>query len=274
MPLLTNEKGKEVAKKTFDSELEGQIAFFKNFKIDYENEENRVLIEHTDGVWNGVLMEFKLSISNLDGVVFQAIKYLSKMRLHGRDVPATILIIDLNKTTVYEYETKNYKADIHKVYSGAASKNNTGFVAGKYKAKYDYSTDVGASKVRHILTDSKTLKQSVFPIDIDKNCVVAWSNRYYRENPNAKKGDFLGDDDGQAVQITGEIREPKAFKGRINPYTVPNNNEFKFQMDMLNDRLSKKELGAYYTPPCIVRRRRNWSKQQSISFLMETTILF
>lgn len=56
------------------------------------------------------------------------------------------------------------------------------------------------------------------PIDIDEKCIVGWAERYYRENPKAKKGDFIGDEEG-VVKIVGEIREPKYFKGLINPYT-------------------------------------------------------
>ena len=61
-------------------EKEGQIDFFKTFRIDYEN--NNVLIEDTDGVWNGNLLEFKLNINDVSKTLFQAIKYLSKMRLN------------------------------------------------------------------------------------------------------------------------------------------------------------------------------------------------
>ena len=41
---------------------EGKINFFKNFNIDYEN--NDVLIDNTDGVWNGNLFgEYKKYIT-------------------------------------------------------------------------------------------------------------------------------------------------------------------------------------------------------------------
>lgn len=86
------------------------------------------------------------------------------------------------------------------------------------------------------------------PVDIDEDCIVGWGERYYRELPKASKGDFLGDDTGTQVKVTGEIREPKHFKGLINPYTNPTNEKFKYLMDCLNDRLSKKDLGAFYTP--------------------------
>lgn len=46
----------------------------------------------------------------------------------------------------------------------------------------------------------------------------------------------------------GEIREPVHFKGLINPYKEPTNFKFKYLMDCLNDKLQKKDLGAFYTP--------------------------
>ena len=53
-------------KKKYEIEREGQIDFFNNFRIDYLN--NEVLIDNTDGVWNGNLFEFKLNIDNLNKV--------------------------------------------------------------------------------------------------------------------------------------------------------------------------------------------------------------
>ncbi|MFB4033719.1 hypothetical protein ACE1R5_09695, partial [Streptococcus pneumoniae] len=85
------------------------------------------------------------------------------------------------------------------------------------------------------------------PIDIDENCIVGWAERYYREMPTAKKGDFLGDGTGK-ININGEIRDPRHFKGLINSYQHATNTKFKYLMDCLNDKLNKKDLGAYYTP--------------------------
>lgn len=65
--------------------------------------------------------------------------------------------------------------------------------------------------------------------------------------PTATKGDFLGDGTGK-INTNGEIRDPRHFKGLINPYTEPTNEKFKYLMDCLNDRLNKKDLGAFYTP--------------------------
>ena len=211
-------------------------------------------MDNTDGVYNGNILEFKLNISNLNKVLFQAIKYLSKMRIKGESVPATILLVDLNATTMYMYKSQDYFDDIHKVYTGAASKGVEGFTAKPYKEKYDYSDMVASAAVKKILKGRKDIDEMYMPVDIDENCIVGWAERYYRENPKAKKGDFIGDETGSAVKITGEIREPKHFKGLINPYKGKTNEKFKYLMDCLNDRLCKKDLGAFYTPEPYARK--------------------
>lgn len=233
---------------TYKTEREGQMEFFDNYGIPYNNDAS-VLVDYTDGAYNGNIFEFKLNISNLDKTLFQAIKYLSKMRVKGESVPATILLIDLNATTVYIYKSKNYFDAIHKIYAGAASKDNEGFVAGNYNLMLDYSDMIQSAQVKKILKGHKVNPDQMYmPVDIDENCIVGWAERYYRENPKASKGDFLGDNTGTTVKITGEIRDPRHFKGLINPYTGKSNEKFKYLMDCLNDRLSRKDLGAFYTP--------------------------
>lgn len=226
--------------KTYSIEREGQIDFFEQFNIDYLNKE--VLIDNTDGVWNGNILEFKLNISDPNRVLFQAIKYLSKMRIKGESVPANIICISLNTTTCYVYHSQDYFDEIHKTYIGSASNQNDGFNIKNTVDKLDYSTEQGAIKLKGFLKENNFMK-----IRIDENCIVGWAERYYREFPKANKGDFIGDEQGQ-VKITGEIREPTEFKDYILPYTGKTNEKFKYLMDKLNDRLNKKDLGAFYTP--------------------------
>lgn len=238
----------------YKTEREGQMEFFDNYGIPYVDDAS-VLVDNTDGVYNGNIIEFKLSINNLNRVLFQAIKYLSKMRIKGESVPATILLVDLNSTTVYAYKSEDYRDEIQKVYTGAASKNNEGFVAGKYDQKLDFSDMVESAEVKKLLKGRKVCPDEMYmPIDIDEGCIVGWAERYYREKPSASKGDFLGDDTGTAVKVTGEIRDPRHFKGLINPYTGKSNEKFKYLMDCLNDRLSKKDLGAFYTPVAYAKK--------------------
>lgn len=126
--------------KIYKTEKEGQIDFFNNYGIPWQ-ENNGVLVENCDGVYNGVLFEFKLNINDLNKTLFQAIKYLSRMRVHGESVPATILLVSLNNKTAYEYKSQDYFDEIHKIYTGAASKNNDGFCA-KTKAVWPGFNDL------------------------------------------------------------------------------------------------------------------------------------
>lgn len=228
--------------KKFKTERDGQIQFFKDFRIDYQN--NSVLVDNTDGIWNGNILEFKLNISDLNKVLFQTIKYLSKMRIKGESIPSNILLIDLNKEIMYVYKSKDYFDEIHRVYVGAASVKNEGFLANAPDAVIDYSTIQGAVDALRVLSEDEFL-----PVKLDENCIVGWAERYYREIPKATKGDFLGEsDENGVVKVIGEIREPKHFKGLIQPYTAETNEKFKYLMDKLNDKLKRKDLGAFFTP--------------------------
>lgn len=206
--------------KTYVDEREGQIEFFEKFNIDYKN--NPVLVDNTDGVWNGNIFEFKVNLSNINRALFQAIKYLSKLRVKGQSVPSNILLISLNTSTVYVFRSQDYFSDIHKVYFGAASKNNDSFVATTSPLKIKYNTQEGAFSLLQILKSEEYI-----PIELDENCIVGWAERYYRESPKATKGDFLGDDDSTSKTI-GEIREPRLFKDLILPYKKKTNEKFKY----------------------------------------------
>ena len=237
-----------IQKKHYDIEKQGQCDFFDNYRIDYQGDAS-ILVDNTDGVYHGNIMEFKLNISNTGKVLFQAIKYLSRMRIKGESIPARILLIDLNATKVYVYNSADYIDDIQKVYIGAASKGNDAFSKNVNPvAEYDYMDMVDSAEVQKLLINKVANETDWYiPIDLDEDCIVEWAERYYREIPKATKGDFLGDGTGK-INLNGEIRDPKHFAGLINPYTEPTNEKFKYLMDCLNDRLNKKDLGAFYTP--------------------------
>lgn len=230
--------------KTYNTEREGQLAFFKNIGINAE----QALIENTDGVWNGNLLEFKLSISDTNKVLFQCVKYLSKLRISGTSVPRNIVMIDLNRYTAYIYDAQNFYEEIHKVYSGSASTANDGFDSkGVQPRKLEYLNSTDMDELKRVLKQTEYVK-----IRIDENCIVGWAERYYRENPTASKADFLGDDGEFSHE--GEIRNPVKFRDFIVPYEGETNEKFKYLMDKLNDRLKKKKLGAFYTPEAYAKK--------------------
>lgn len=228
----------------FTNEIEGQRDFYDSFLARINNllSMEDVLSDNNDGVLNGNLIEFKLNIGDLSSTLFQAIKYLSSMRIKGKSIPSNIVLISLNNKIAYYYNTIDYLSEIETVYIGAASKNNSGFQATTKPKEFDYSDGLGAEELIKLLKTKNYTK-----INIDENCIVGWANRYYSEVKGAHKSDFIGEETGK-VKIIGEIRKPSVFQEFINPYKGGSNIKFQYLMDRLNDEIQKKNLGAFYTP--------------------------
>lgn len=212
----------------FLSEREGQVQFFADLKISADVE----LTHNTDGVYKGTIFEFKLTISDINKVLFQAIKYLSHRRVKGEPIPAQILLIALNEENAYLFNSDDFLEDIERIYAGAASKNNAEFSTKVQPEKIDYSKINGLRRITDILETEGYTK-----VHIDVFDVVGWSEKFYRENPSASK-----------IKLFKELRQPKYFASYIYPWTG-DEKDFKYIMDLLNDKQHKKELGAFYTPP-------------------------
>lgn len=219
---------KAKSRKNYLSEREGQIDFFSNLRIDTDVE----LTHNTDGVYKGTLFEFKLTIPDINKVLFQSIKYLSHRRVKGEPVPAQILLVALNEEVAYLFNSGDFLKFIEQTYAGAASKNNANFSTNLRPRKIDYGNLAGLRKITELLEIEQYTK-----IHIDLFDVVGWSNRYYRENPASSK-----------IKLFKELRAPKYFVDYIYPW-IGDEKDFKYIMDLLNDRQHKKELGAFYTPP-------------------------
>lgn len=99
---------------SYTLERDGQLDFYNRFlpRINLGITIDEILADNTDGVLNGNLLEFKLNISDLNAVLFQAIKYLSAMRVKGKPIPANILLVDLNAGTAWLYHSAPYLAHI------------------------------------------------------------------------------------------------------------------------------------------------------------------
>src|SRR3989344_2608344 len=159
----------------FTTEREGQFHFFKNFGIPID--ENDVLIANTDGVYNGNIFEFKLSINNTQQVLFQAIKYLSRLRITGNPLPKNILLVSLNQTKVYVFDSGDYFDEIHQIYYGGASKNNEGFSIKKQPKEFNYSNMVDADKILKLLKENYFTK-----IKIDERELEIYKQTFLTKN--------------------------------------------------------------------------------------------
>lgn len=225
-------------------ERDGQIEFYNRFlpRVNPDIDIEEILADNNDGVLNGNLLEFKLHVTDLNAVLYQCIKYLSAIRVKGKPVPAGIVIVDLNATAVWYYNSEPYLADIEKLYSGGASKDNSGFIGGQVVKTLNYEENpLDAEVLISILKENRFTK-----IHIDENCIVGWATSFYKAVPTARKEDFLGDEKGAHKKV-GEIRNPHVFSNYIFPYTGETNVKFNYLMDALNDFLLKKNLGAFYT---------------------------
>lgn len=227
----------------YSLERDGQIDFFNMFlpRIDKSLSLEDILADNNDGVINGNLIEFKLHVNDLNATLFQCIKYLSTLRIKGKPVPANIIIVDLNAATAWLYHSDDYLSYIEKVYAGAASKDNSGFIGKNADKKLNYDKTKDAETLVSLLKEKHFTR-----IHIDENCIVGWATFFYKTVPNSRKEDFIGDDTGKHKTI-GEIRNPIHFKEYIYPYEGASNVRFNYLMDKLNDILQKKNLGAFYT---------------------------
>lgn len=209
-------------------EVMGQANFFRELRL----EDDVVFTDHTDGVVYGTLFEFKQKIENYNEVLSQAIKYLSRMRITGKSIPANILLIALNENKAYYFKSNDFLDKIEIGYTGPASKNNKNLSNNIKPEVINFSKRDGYNRINEIINDKSFIK-----IHIDDNCVIGWAERYYNENPKGTKKDFFE-----------ELRTPKHFKEFIYAWTGQET-DFQYIMDCLNDRIHKKELGAFYTPP-------------------------
>jgi hypothetical protein len=211
----------------FLSEREGQIQFFNDLRINADVE----LTHNTDGVYRGTLFEFKLTIADINKALFQAVKYLSHRRIKGEPVPAQILLVALNEQNAYLFDSSDFLTDIEKIYAGAASKNNVNFSTKISPERIDYSNISGLQRIIEILN-----KEHFTKINIDVFDVVGWAYHYYAANPKASKS-----------QLFEELRSPRLLKNYIYSWKGKDI-DFKYINDLLNAKVLKKELGAFYTP--------------------------
>ena len=219
--------------KTYTSEFEGQREFYSRVGINPE------LSHNTDGVDRGNLYENKLDIPNIYKVLHQAVKYASRIRIRGEQLPANIVLNNLNKEIAYIFKSSDLLPDIEKVYFGAASKDNENYSTDAKPRIIDYSNSTGLQELLEYVN------QEIFTrYHIDRNNVLGLSQQFYRHCPD--KDRFIKGEDA-------EIRIPTVLQDRMLPYCCDNNLEFEDIMDCLNPGKLQREQGAYYTPTAYVK---------------------
>lgn len=234
--------------KTYTNELDGQEDFYNQFLplIDRNLTIEEVQHDNLDGQIGNVLVEMKLRINDLNKVAFQAVKYLSRLRIKGYPVPKRFALIDLNGQKAHIFESEDYRAEIEVPYFGSANVENQGFILQSDAQVIDYSGSVGTYDLVDIFRTAlkevaEDYESAWFPVHVDVTNIVGLAEQYYRLNKKATKSSFLGD----GSRGVGEIRLPNSLKGQIIPYEGETNEVFGYLMDKLNDNFQKKDLGAF-----------------------------
>ena len=215
------------------NEKEGQELFFlKVFGDEYADYVAYPV--RSDGVYGTTIFEFKLSVND-NSALFQAIKYLSKIRNTGAQIPDKIAIVSLFDTQVYLYRASDFIEHIEKQYQGNPSMKNEGFVNAIIPAVYDFAEKGVIKELQEIFE-----QEGYTTTKVDNFNVVGLSRRYYKENKLGSKIKFF-----EALRA-----------GTVGADILPwegDETDFRYIMDMLNDPLLQKELGAFYTPKPYVK---------------------
>lgn len=233
-----------------------QAEFYKT--LFGEDSEDIKIDRSTDGYTKGILFEHKTNIRSYgeSKALGQALIYLTRFNRDGVPVPAKICLVGQEEQKCYIYDTQNYMhivGDIPKYANMKASDGIPGFTAGVRSDIISFDMANPLRGMQALLTFVQMAPQTV-KVDINVHNVYGWASYYYdhaaeyKQKPEKKK-------------FFEELRDPKGtLEAFINPWTGKET-DFKYIMDMLNDPMTQKKLGAFYTPPAYAKKASELVKQ-------------
>ena len=204
----------------------------------------------TDGYTKGILFEHKQNVQSYgeSKALGQALIYLTRFNRDGIPVPAKICLVGQEEQKCYVYDTENYLHiinDIPKYANMKASDGIPGFSAGSRTAliPFDMSSARGMQDVLKLVQAApRTVR-----VNVNVHNVYGWATYYYdhatefKQKPEKKK-------------FFDELRHPVGtLEDCTNPW-LGQESDFSLIMDMLNDPMTQKKLGAFYTPPAYAKK--------------------
>lgn len=198
----------------------------------------------TDGYTEGVLFEHKQNLIAYGRAkaLSQALIYLAHFNVDGMPVRGKIGLPDHEGKKMYVYDTNDYADiinDTQKYAKMKASIGIEGFVERKEPEIIPF--DINSAAGMRAVYDELTKPATYVKVNIDKHNVYGWANYYYQHaaqhGQKPRKKAFFE----ELKNPCGTLRE------FINPWTGTES-DFTFIMDLLNDPMTQKKLGAYYTP--------------------------
>lgn len=236
--------------KTFQGE------FYRN--LFGEDSEDISIDRSTDGYTRGILFEHKTNVQSYgeSKALSQALIYLTRFNRDGVPVPAKVCLVGQEEQKCYIYDTANYMHIINDIPTYAnmkASDGIPGFSAGARSELIPFNMTNPLLGMQDILRFVQKAPQTV-KVEINVHNVYGWANYYYdhateyRQKPEKKR-------------FFEELRNPVgALAAFINPWTGIET-DFKYIMDVLNDPMTQKKLGAFYTPPVYAKKASELVKQ-------------
>lgn len=212
----------------------------------------------TDGYTRGILFEHKTNVQSYgeSKALGQALIYLSRFNRDGIPVPAKICLVGQEEQKCYVYDTQKYMKYVNDIPTYAnmkASDGIPGFQAGARSRLITFDINEPVRRMRDVSDFVQEAPENV-KVDISEHNVYGWANYYYdhaeeyKQKPEKKK-------------FFDELRNPV---GTLANLIVPwrgQETDFKYIMDMLNDPMTQKKLGAFYTPPAYSRKAAELVRQ-------------
>ncbi|MBR1944328.1 MAG: hypothetical protein IJ848_02540, partial [Alphaproteobacteria bacterium] len=226
-----------------------QEKFYDNiFGVNYEN--NIKVDRSTDGYTKGIIFEHKTNIQSYgeSKALGQALIYLTRFNRDGIPVPAKICLVGQEEQKCYIYNTEDYMNIINNIPEYANMKASNGIIGFQAITKpsiisFDMNNAIGMQEIIYFVQhNSQNVK-----VNIDEHNVYGWANYYYEHATEYKQKP-------NKTKFFEELRKPiGTLKSFINPWTGQEK-DFALIMDILNDPLTQKKLGAFYTPPLYCKK--------------------
>lgn len=212
----------------------------------------------TDGYTKGILFEHKTNVKSYgeSRALSQALIYLTRFNMDGVPVPAKICLVGQEEQKCYVYDTGNYMHivnDIPKYANLKASDGIPGFQAGRPAEVIDFDMSNPLRGMQGVLAFVQRAPRTV-KVSIDKHNVYGWATYYYDHASDYK----------QKPEKKAFFKELRAPVGTLEQFIEPwtgSERDFEYIMDMLNDPMTQKKLGAFYTPPAYAKKATELVKE-------------
>lgn len=223
-----------------------EVSFQTNFYAQiFDNGLDDVTIaRNTDGYTPNIIFEHKQNITSYGKgrALSQAIIYLTRFNRDGVPIPAKICLVSQDENKCFIYDTIDYIDIINDIENYANLKASDGIADFKAREpkeiiEFNLSHEKGKKAIKEFVRE----KRNPVKVNINEHNVYGWSEFYYENATNFKQKP-------EKKAFFNELKEPKGtLKKYINAWQGKEI-DFKYIMDMLNDPLTQKKLGAFYTP--------------------------